>query len=106
MLALGGQNCWLHRFLSFAFLWTAAYQSWDFFFSSRKTHGALNMKGLSIFYSEIETRRISHVFPNIISSLPMNIWCNSTKMNDTLFAGNFSSFNLAYGMLQTACERT
>lgn len=113
MLALGGQNCWLQRFFFSAFSWTVAYQSWDCFFcahtqywnSSRKTHGASNMKELSIFYSETETRRTSHVFPNVIGTLLMNIWCNSTKMNDALFAENFSLFSTGYGMCQTACER-
>ena len=33
-----------------------------------KTHGASNMTGLSIFDSEIDTRRSSCVFPNVISS--------------------------------------
>lgn len=63
------------------------------------------MKELSIFDSETETRRTSQVFPNVIRSLLMNIWCNSTKMNDALFPENFSSFSTAYGMCQTVCER-
>lgn len=102
LLALEGQSCWMCRFFFFAFPWTAAFQSWNcyFFVHMESTGPAAEVHtGLQTwedFALILNKRRgtLAHVlwaFSSVIITLLRNIWCNSIKINDSLFDEKSSS---------------
>lgn len=115
LLALEGQNCWMCRFFFFAFPWTAAFQSWNCYFCvhMESTGPAAEVHtGLQTgedFVSILNKRwgTLAHVlwaFSSVISviiTLLRNIWCNSIKINDTLFDEKSSSVTVR----NIACSR-
>lgn len=71
---------------------------------SRNTHGASNMKGLSMLFLKKRQGKLAQVlwaFCSVIITLLMNIWCNSIKINDALFDEKSSSVTV----WRIACSR-
>lgn len=66
----------------------------EYWKGSRSTHGASNMKGLSVSVLNKRQGKLACVlwaFSSVIITLLMNIWCNSIKINDALFDEKSSS---------------